>query len=145
MEADVEILVVWLVLAALVGWIASSRGRNGFVWFGISLLLSPLLGLIGVLLSGTKTPAATVQAPVIGVADELTKLAALRDNGTISSEEYESQRARLLPARAAVSVSQAPRGAHCGRCGKLLSPVWRDKCNHCKARYSDFPPVVGRN
>jgi hypothetical protein len=29
----------------------------------------------------------------------------------------------------------------CGRCGKPLSPVWRGKCNHCGAAYSDFPPV----
>ena len=29
----------------------------------------------------------------------------------------------------------------CGRCGKPLGPAWRDKCNHCGATYTEFPPV----
>lgn len=33
---------------------------------------------------------------VISVADELTKLIALRDAGALSSEEFETQRAKLL-------------------------------------------------
>jgi hypothetical protein len=29
----------------------------------------------------------------------------------------------------------------CGKCGKPLSPAWRGKCEHCKARYAEFTPV----
>jgi hypothetical protein len=41
-----------------------------------------------------------------------------------------------------VTGSQAPAGASCGNCGKTLSPVWRGKCLHCKAMYTEFPPVA---
>lgn len=45
------IVVVWAVLAALVGVLANSRGRNGFGYFFLSLLLSPLIGLVIVLVT----------------------------------------------------------------------------------------------
>jgi len=38
-------VVLWLALSAAVGlWASNHRGRSGFAWFGISLLISPLLG-----------------------------------------------------------------------------------------------------
>ncbi len=39
-------VVFWLVLSAVVGVIASSRGRSGFGYFLLSVILSPLIGLI---------------------------------------------------------------------------------------------------
>lgn len=44
-----EIFIVWFVLALLVGLLASSRGRSGVGFFLISVVCSPLLGLIIVL------------------------------------------------------------------------------------------------
>jgi hypothetical protein len=38
-------------------------------------------------------------------------------------------------------ANQAPPNHKCGRCGKPLSPVWRDHCKHCGAKYLEFPPV----
>ena len=35
-------------------------------------------------------------APMIAVADELAKLAALRDSGVLSAEEFDAQKAKLL-------------------------------------------------
>ena len=32
-------------------------------------------------------------------------------------------------------------GMVCGRCGKPLSPYWLDRCLHCNATFSEFPPV----
>lgn len=46
-----EIILVWLLLAAGVGFLANSRGRNGFGFFLLSAVLSPLLGLIVVLVT----------------------------------------------------------------------------------------------
>jgi hypothetical protein len=46
-----EVFIVWLLFAALVGAIASSRGRSGFGFFLLSVVLSPLIGLIFVLLA----------------------------------------------------------------------------------------------
>ncbi len=42
-------VIMWLVFAIGVGLLANSRGRSGFGFFVLSLLLSPLIGLIVVL------------------------------------------------------------------------------------------------
>lgn len=44
-----ELVFVWLLLAAGIGALASSRGRSGFGFFLLSTVFSPLLGLIVVL------------------------------------------------------------------------------------------------
>jgi hypothetical protein len=45
----VELIFAWFVFAIVVGIAASARGRNGFGWFLLSLIISPLFGLILVL------------------------------------------------------------------------------------------------
>lgn len=44
--------------------------------------------------AGSQTPAGP--APAMGVADELRKLAKLRDDGIISEQEFQAQKAKLL-------------------------------------------------
>ena len=44
--------------------------------------------------------------------------------------------------RSVATGGQAAPRSLCGRCGKLLSPVWRDKCAHCGARFAEYPPVT---
>lgn len=44
-----DIFLFWFLFSIAVGILASNRGRSGFGWFLISLLISPLLGLIFVL------------------------------------------------------------------------------------------------
>jgi hypothetical protein len=44
-----ELVFGWVIFALLPAIIAPSRGRSGFGWFLISLLISPLFGLILVL------------------------------------------------------------------------------------------------
>lgn len=38
--------IFWLMFSALVGVFASKRGRSGFGWFLIALILSPLIAAI---------------------------------------------------------------------------------------------------
>ncbi len=45
---------VWLVLSALIGVLADSHGRSGFGYFLLSMLLSPVIGLIITLIVGEK-------------------------------------------------------------------------------------------
>lgn len=84
----------------------------------------------------------------MSVADELTKLTALRDSGALTTEEFDQQRAMLLAASAASPspawgvTSQAGPGMTCGRCSKPLSPAWRGKCSHCGATYAQYPPLA---
>ena len=44
--------VLWIGFAILVGAYANSKGRSGFGYFVLSLLLSPLVGLIIVAVAG---------------------------------------------------------------------------------------------
>jgi uncharacterized paraquat-inducible protein A len=46
-----EFLVFWLGCSVAIGILASNRGRSGFGWFLFSIFLSPLLGLIFVLVT----------------------------------------------------------------------------------------------
>lgn len=91
----------------------------------------------------------------MGVADELTKLVALRDSGVITPEEFDQQRANLLASTAPIApppptaptvswgpMSQASSGMLCSRCHKPLSTAWLGKCNHCGAAYAEFPPMA---
>ena len=50
-----EILLLWVLFAALVSFMASSFNRSGFGYFLLSFFLSPLIGLIVLLIAGKKT------------------------------------------------------------------------------------------
>jgi hypothetical protein len=52
-----EFGILWLILCILVGVYASSKGRSGFGYFILSAFLSPLLGIIIVLILGPKADA----------------------------------------------------------------------------------------
>ena len=41
-----RLVIWWGILAVVVGFVAGARGRSGFGWFLISLILSPLIGLL---------------------------------------------------------------------------------------------------
>jgi hypothetical protein len=81
-------------------------------------------------------------ASTLGVADEIMKLGSLRDAGLITAEEFERQRSAVLLAAPPAGPVKAPPGYQCGRCSKPLSPAWKGKCEHCKASYAEFKPVL---
>ena len=103
-----ELIAIWLFFGALVGWVATTKGRSGVGWFLLAVLISPLIAGIIILVMGPAKP----QAPIVGVADELQKLAALRDNGTITEAEFQRQRAALLPTE---TKDRAPDTGYFGR------------------------------
>lgn len=41
-----EVFVIWIILSAALWAFASSRGRSGFMWFLLSLVISPLLAFV---------------------------------------------------------------------------------------------------
>ena len=141
------LVVIWLVLSAVVGYIAGTKHRSSVGWFIGAILISPLVaGIVILVIPASPDPQAQLAAarvPVIGLADEVAKLAALRDTGTITEDEFQRQRALLLPPPVYVDprTMQVPPGMLCGKCGKPLSPVWKGKCEHCKATYADYSPV----
>lgn len=50
------ILILWLTFSAVVALLASAFNRSGFIWFLVSLIISPLLGLICVAIAGKPKP-----------------------------------------------------------------------------------------
>ncbi len=50
-----EIFLIWLILSILVAVYANGKGKSGVLYFFISILLSPLLGFLIVLVSGDGT------------------------------------------------------------------------------------------
>ena len=112
-----EILFLgWLVLSIVTGAVASSRGRSGVGFTLIAFLLSPLLAFIILLLLPNLAEQARVETlraedrrrdddrqleairatAKVSVADELTKLADLRDRGVLTEPEFQAERSRLL-------------------------------------------------
>jgi hypothetical protein len=43
------VVIAWFVLSIFLGLLAGSRGRNQLGWFLLSLLISPLLALVGLM------------------------------------------------------------------------------------------------
>ncbi|MEF1173640.1 hypothetical protein [Vibrio sinaloensis] len=43
------VVILWLIFSIIVGSVASGKGRSGIGFFFVSLILSPLIGLIIVL------------------------------------------------------------------------------------------------
>lgn len=65
-----EFLFLWFIFAVIVGVGASSRGRSGFGWFVLAMLISPLLAVILLVLlpslrstPGGPTPDTHVKCP----------------------------------------------------------------------------------
>lgn len=75
---------------------AAAPGQTGIYWgiigFGIAVLI------LGVVLrsNANRVPAASTSSPAVSTAGELTRLAALRDQGVLTPGEFETQKQRLL-------------------------------------------------
>lgn len=96
---DVILVSLWIILSFLVAGLGSTR-RIGFFWaLVLSLLLSPLIGLLLVfLLDDNKADReerekATHTIPPV---EELAKWKTLLDEKAITQEEYDQQKQRIL-------------------------------------------------
>lgn len=97
-EGSVEIVLGWIIFSVVAGWIASTKGRSFLGVFGLSLLLSPLVGLIVAFALKART--------------DLEKDAAIRSG---SSGQY-----RKCPFCAEVVRIEAIK---CKHCGSALEPI----------------------
>jgi hypothetical protein len=101
------IIILWIIFTIILAWYGGYRKIGFWGAFFLSLLLSPVIGLIAVMLSKPLPTKEELEAAAIakesaaardtlGIADEIQKLKGLKDQGIISDQEYEKQRARLL-------------------------------------------------
>ncbi|MFW5729914.1 MAG: zinc-ribbon domain-containing protein [Spirochaetota bacterium] len=61
--------IIWLALCILTGWGASQKGRNPVGWFFLSLIFSPLIGLIALAFARRLEPEAAT--PTAGAPDPM--------------------------------------------------------------------------
>lgn len=81
----------WIVLAVVVGMVASSNGRSFIGYTFLSLALSPILGLIILLISSVNKPAHAQAARASGelpVADQRCKKCGLEFDPTATVCPY---------------------------------------------------------
>ena len=113
------IIFLWIIFSFVVGWIGSKRNIGFWGAFLLSLLLSPLVGLIIALISKNIEDEAykekilqaqrrqkealdilaeskRSESSTKSVADELEKLKKLKDEGVITEEEFEKLRNKLI-------------------------------------------------
>jgi ABC-type multidrug transport system fused ATPase/permease subunit len=116
LEVFLWVLWIWVLIYVFMD-IFRSRDLSGWgkaLWF-VFVLILPLIGVLVYLIArGGKMHERAVQtarqqdqdfrsyvqdaAGTNSTADELTKLAGLRDHGVITSEEFERQKAKVLAA-----------------------------------------------
>lgn len=68
-----EIVLGWIIFSVVAGWIASSKGRSGVGVFFLSLLLSPLVGIIVALVMSPKVKLDEAAARSAGAAGDFRK------------------------------------------------------------------------
>lgn len=108
------IFIGWIIFSIIVGIVGSDRKIGFFGALFVSLLLSPLIGLIITLISKSKEQEAYEQkflttqknqevtlsnlssSKNISLSDELFKLKKLRKQNEISEEEFQDLRRRVL-------------------------------------------------
>lgn len=112
-----EIFLSWIIFRFVVGFIGLGRGIGFLGAFILSLLISPIIGLIIALVSKNKEDEAYKQKVLtaqqnqqnalskltktedntrISIADELEKLRKLRDTNSITEEEYLKLKERVI-------------------------------------------------
>jgi hypothetical protein len=101
-----EIFLGWLFFSFVIGFIGSGRKIGFGGAFFLSLFLSPLIGLIITLVSKNKEDEAykektlkaqqDQQSATKSIADELEKLKKIRDENSITDEEFHKLRDKLI-------------------------------------------------
>ena len=103
---------MWIIFSVIVGFIGKSRKIGFAAAFFLSLLLSPLIGIIITLVSKNKEDEAYKEKVLEAqqkqtetlqnlksdrsLAVELEKLQELKENGTLSEDEYQKAKQKML-------------------------------------------------
>ena len=94
------LIVTYLILFFIVGAIGTNRKIGFWKAFFFSLLLSPVFGAIITFISSKKESVVVINqgksTSSLSVADELKKFKELKDAGTITEEEFNKIKERLL-------------------------------------------------
>jgi predicted Zn-dependent peptidase len=84
-------IIIWLLMAMSVGWLAYKLKKNFFIWFGVSFLISPLGGLALLLVYHYFTK----NNPKWFI-ESINEIYALYKNGIISNQEFEEKKENII-------------------------------------------------
>jgi|GEM_PF-1389355 hypothetical protein len=130
-----EIVFLWFMFAVVAGVAASSRGRSGFGWFVLSVLLSPLIGILLVLvLPNLRTQQQAAQLAAAAAA------ASARPAEPVITEATH----RKCPACAEWVLRDAFKCKHCGH-DLITEDVKRSLSNDTHTDGLDELEVVGES
>jgi heme A synthase len=71
-----DILIFLIIFSALVGWWANKLGRNGWLWFVVAVLISPLITAVILLFMG-RAGEAKIKQEADNIEAEAQKQAAI--------------------------------------------------------------------
>ncbi|MFT6963914.1 MAG: cytochrome c-type biogenesis protein CcmH/NrfG [Flammeovirgaceae bacterium] len=102
-----DIFIGWFVFSIIVGFIAMDRKIGFWGAFFLSLLLSPIIGLIITLVSKNKKEAQQnkeLQTAVLNSqtsngptkTEQLKELAGLRDSGIVDDDEFKEMKKKIM-------------------------------------------------
>ena len=95
---------IWIVLCVLVAKWAERKGQSFWAYLLIGLLLSPAIALIVLLgvvaVREDRRDRRDIPPANSGRLEQLKTLSELRASGTLSSDEFEAEKARILGGRA---------------------------------------------
>lgn len=89
-------VVLYLAACAGVGIIGEKRSIGGGISFFLSIILTPLFGLIITAMSNKPTPVIINNKKEINLNDELKEIVKLRDSGVLSEVEFAQAKAKIL-------------------------------------------------
>lgn len=90
-------LLVWIFLAFLVGFAGSGKKIGYWGAFFLSLILSPVVGLIVGVVSDKEQPAhPSHMVRTESKFDQLERLKRLKDDGALTDAEFDFEKRRLL-------------------------------------------------
>lgn len=85
-----ELVLFWVIFSSLAGYYATTKRRSGIGWFLFSMVLSPLIALIFLLiLPGRESTNNSLKS-------KLLEIEKLRDDGLITEDEYASKRKLII-------------------------------------------------
>ena len=122
-----DYVLLWIIFSIVAGAIASSRGRSGWGWFFLALIISPLVAVIAVAVM-----------PVVhdGAVDQLLEVQCPFCGGSVPTRAGICRHcSRKLPSRELLE-------RHAYRpCPKCAEPIRREavKCKHCSSEVEAAP------
>jgi uncharacterized membrane protein len=91
-----ELILFWFIVSILVAVYASSRNRSGFGWFLISLIISPLISFLFLVILPKRAGYLGKSDFPQTLEDRLKEIERLKIENVLTEEEYQLKRKQII-------------------------------------------------